>query len=111
MFYMCGSDLEYKVDVEPEERYPFFTEDIKEILSVPDIPDEVKIIIETGGTTHWSMPSQYLEDATKISSTNLQRWDVNNKTNKLKFIETLPTNYMASENSFSEFLSWGLDDY
>ena len=111
MFYMCGSDLEYNVEAEPEERYPFFTEDIKEILSVPNIPDNVKIIIETGGTTHWSMPSQYLEGATKISSTNLQRWEVNNQTNKLKFVETLPTNYMATENSFSEFLSWGLDDY
>ena len=111
MFYMCGSDLEYNVEAEPEQRYPFFTEDIKEILSVPNIPDEVKIIIETGGTTHWSMPSQYLENATKISSTNLQRWEVNNATNKLKLIDTLSTNYMASENSFSEFLSWGLDDY
>ena len=111
MLYMCGSDLEYNPDLQPEERVPFFTEDIKEILSVPNIPDEVKIIIETGGTTHWSMPKEYLEDATKISSTNLQRWEVNNNSHKLKLIETLPTNLMASENSFSEFLSWGLDDY
>ena len=111
MYYMCGSDLEYNPDLEPEERIPFFTEDIKEILSVTSIPDEVKIIIETGGTTHWSMPREYLEDATKISSTNLQRWEVNNDTNKLKLVETLSTNQMASENSFSEFLSWGLDDY
>ena len=111
MFYMSGSDLEYDADAKEGEKYPFFTEDIKEILSVKDIPDSVKIIIETGGTTKWSMPSSYLEGATHISSTNLQRWEVNNETNKLKFIETLPTNYMASENSFSEFLSWGLDDY
>lgn len=111
MFYMCGSDLEYNPDDEPEERHAFFSEDIREILSVPNIPDEVKIIIETGGTTHWSMPSEYLKDTTKISSTNLQRWEVDNESNKLMWIETLPTNYMASENSFSEFLSWGLDDY
>ena len=111
MLYMCGSDLEYDAEAKPEEQYPFFTEDIKEILSVPNIPDTVKIIIETGGTTKWSMPITYLEGATKISSTNLQRWEVNNETNKLKLIETLPTNYMADENSFSEFLSWGLDDY
>ena len=111
MFYMCGSDLEYDAEAEPEEQIAFFTEDIKEMLRVSDIPDEVKIIIETGGTTQWSMPSSFLEGATKISSTNLQRWEINNQTNKLKFVETLPTNYMASENSFSEFLSWGLDDY
>ena len=114
MFYMCGSDLEYNPEAEPDERYPFFTEDIKEILSVHEIPDEVKIIIQTGGTTKWNMPAEYLEGPegiTKISHTNLQRWEVDNKTNKLKWVSTLSTNYMASENSFSEFLSWGLDDY
>ena len=114
MFYMCGSDLEYDASLKEEERHAFFTEDIQEILSVKDIPDEVKIIIETGGTKQWSMPSEFLEGDTnpiKISSTNLQRWEVNNITNKLHLIETLPTNYMASEKSFEEFLSWGLDDY
>ena len=111
MFYMCGSDLEYDPEAKPEEKHAFFTEDIQEMLSVNDIPDEVKIIIETGGTTQWSMPSEDLEDATKISATNLQRWEINNKNNKLKLVETLPTNYMALEQSFSEFLSWGLDDY
>ena len=109
MFYMCASDLEYNPSLKPEERYPFFTEDIKEILSVQNIPDTVKIIIQTGGTTKWSMPSQYLDGATSISSSVLQRWEVCD--NKLKHIEDLSTNHMASENTFSEFLSWGLDDY
>ena len=114
MFYMCGSDLEYDASLKEEERHAFFTEDIQEILSVKDIPDEVKIIIETGGTKQWNMPSEFLEgdtNPTKISSTNLQRWEVNNITNKLRLVKTLPTNYMASEKSFEEFLSWGLDDY
>ena len=57
------------------------------------------------------MPGSFLEGASKISSTNLQRWEVDNDTNRLRLVETLPTNYMASESSFSEFLSWGLDDY
>lgn len=111
MFYLCGSDLENNPDAEGNENPHFISEDIYEILSVPNIPDEVKIIFETGGTTDWALPSSYLEGATKISSTNLQRWELNNITNKLKLIETLPTNYMATESSFSEFLSWGLDDY
>ena len=111
MFYMCGSDLEYKPNVSEDETFPFFTQDILEMLSVKNVPDEVRIIIETGGTTKWNMRSEYLEGATKISSINLQRWEINNETNKLKLIETLPTNYMATENSFAEFLSWGLDDY
>ena len=111
MFYMCGSDLEYDPDAKKPTEHEFFSRDIQEILSVKNIPDSVKIVIETGGTKKWAMPSQYLEGATKISSTNLQRWEVNNVTNKLKLIETLPGNYMAKESSFEEFLSWGLDDY
>ena len=111
MFYMCGSDLEYSAEEPEEQQNHYFTQDIQEILSVKDIPNTVKIIIETGGTTKWNMPGSYLEGASKISSTNLQRWEVDNGTNKLRHIETLPTNYMASESSFTEFLSWGLDDY
>ena len=111
MFYMCASDLEYNSEKQESEQNHFFTQDIQEILSVHDIPDTVKILIETGGTLHWSMPSTSLEGASKISATNLQRWEVNNGTNKLRLVETLPYNQMASESSFSEFLSWGLDDY
>lgn len=111
MFYMCGSDLEYNSEEPEEEQIHYFTQDIQEILSVSSMPDTVKILIETGGTFKWNMPSSYLEGATKISNTNLQRWEVDNLTNKLRLVETLPTNYMASEASFSEFLSWGLDDY
>ena len=111
MLYMCGSDLEYSSTTPEEEQTHFFTQDIQEILSVHDLPDTVKIIIETGGTLHWNMPGSDLEGASKISSSNLQRWEVDNNTNRLRLIETLPTNRMASESSFSEFLSWGLDDY
>ena len=111
MFYMCAADLEYDSDEPEEQQKYYFTQDIQEILSVSGMPDSVKILIETGGTFKWNMPGSYLEGASRISSTNLQRWEVDNSTNKLRLIETLPTNYMASEASFSEFLSWGLDDY
>ena len=111
MFYMCGSDLEYNEDAKKPEEHGFFTQDIKEILTVKDMPDSIRIIIETGGSKNWFMSKDYLEDASKISSTNLQRWEVNNSTNKLRLIETLPGNYMAKESSFEEFLNWGLDDY
>ena len=111
MFYMCASDLEYDSNEEPDKQHPYISEDILEILSVHDIPESVKIIIQTGGTTKWSLPGSYLIDASKISSTNLQRWEVDNALNKLRLVETLPTNHMASESSFTEFLSWGLDDY
>ena len=111
MFYMCASDLEFYSNKTEDNKQWFFTQDIQEMLSVKNIPDEVKIIIETGGTKKWGMPSKYLEGATSISSTKLQRWEINNSTNKLKLIDTLSYNEMAKESSFADFLSWGLDDY
>ena len=111
MFYMCGSTLEY----DPEEYNPsnqgFFTKDIQEMLSVTNMPDSVRIIIETGGATKWYMESSYLEGATSISKTNLQRWEINNSTHKLKLIENLSTNEMAKSSSFQDFLTWGLNNY
>ena len=112
MFYMCASDLEYSSEIpEDQPQHAYFSQDISEILSVSGLPSSVKILIETGGTVKWSMPGSKLEGASRILDTNLQRWEVDNTTQKLRLIETLPTNYMASETSFSEFLSWGLDDY
>ena len=111
MLYMCGSTLEYDKDDKENPNAEFFTKDIQEILSVSGMPDSVKIIIETGGAERWFMPSSYLEGATSISSTSLERWEVNNSTGKLKHIATLNTNEMAKESSFESFLNWGLDDY
>ena len=108
MYYMCGSDLEYIDDQTRQSDQAFFTRDIQEILSV-DIPSNVKLIIETGGAKKWFLTQSYLDGATKISSTNLQRWEVSN--HKLKLIDTLDANHMATEASFTSFLSWGLDDY
>ena len=111
MYYMCGSDLEYNEKAKSAQEHGFFTRDIQEILSVQNIPDSVRILIETGGTKNWFMPSTYLEGATEISSEKLQRWEVNNKTHKLTLVENLDTNEMAKEESFEDFLSWGLDEY
>jgi len=118
MFYMCASDLEYSKTTESdghghnsvkESKPALFTEDIKELLSVKNIPDSVKIIIQTGGTKKWLLPSSYLDGATEISAGSVQRWEISN--GKLKHIATLNTNYMASKASFQDFLTWGLNDY
>lgn len=116
MLYMCGSDLEHNSSSGgwgygsgSSSDNALFTEDIKEILSVNNLPSSVNILIETGGTTKWHMPSTYLDGASEISSSSLQRWKVENK--KLKLVSTLNTNYMAKESSFEDFLKWGLKDY
>lgn len=114
MYYMCGSDLEFDPEYKDEHGIHvdgpwLFSQDIMEILSVRNIPDSVNIIIETGGATMWHLPKSYLDGADEISSKRLQRWKVEN--NKLKLIETLNSNYMASESSLEDFLKWGLDNY
>ena len=109
MLYMCGSDLEFQSNLTPMKDQSFITKDIKEILSVNDIPDTVNIIIETGGTKKWFMEPEYLVGAEEISAKELQRWEVLD--GKLHHIATLDTNDMAKQSSFESFLNWGLDDY
>lgn len=111
MLYMCASTLEYEAGggYRAGTTYPgLFSEDIKEILSV-DLPDSVKVIIETGGTKKWGLKSTYIDGATSISNASLQRWEVCD--HKLKLIETLGTNHMAEEASYESFLEWGISNY
>ena len=113
MYYMTGSTLEYDPDeeTETERRIGLITRDLQEILSVNGLSDSVRILVQTGGAEKWCMPAEKLEKATKISSTNLQRWEMNNDTQKLKLVDTLSTNKMASSVSLGDFLDWGLEDY
>lgn len=94
MIYMCGSDL--------ESDNGLAYEDIKEIKSVIGQPDDVNIILETGGATSWS-------SASGISSEKLQRWHFNNKT--LVKDADLTTNDMGTKAAFQSFLEWGLTEY
>lgn len=127
MLYMCASTLEHDSKSRPSE-VGLFSTDIIEILSVKNIPDSVKIIIETGGTKKWYFPAAALDGTTSILNTKLQRWEVEPVSksytvtdpafgesvtcyNKLKAVETLDTNQMASTTSFQSFLEWGLEDY
>ena len=116
MFYMSGSTLENDPSIKKESRGSssgiavpgLISQDIKEILSV-DLPTTVKVIIETGGTTMWDLSATYLDGATSISHEKLQRWEVAD--HKLKLLETVNTNFMASEQSFEDFLKWGMLNY
>lgn len=108
MFYMSGSSLEYD-GTKKNVPYPgLFSQDIQEMLDV-DLPDNVKVIIETGGTKLWALDSKYIDGATSISNRKLQRWEI--ISNKISLVETLETNHMADESSFKDFLDWGLKNY
>ena len=96
MIYMCGSDLESASDG------GLATDNITEILSVKNMPDNVNIIIETGGAKKWK--STY-----GISANYLQRWHVEN--NKLVKDAQLTKASMGLSSTFQSFMEWGLTEY
>lgn len=94
LIYMCGSNLE-------SDDY-LATGDIKEMLSVNGQPDDVKIVIETGGSTKWS--STY-----NISNKELGRYEISN--NQLTLKEQIINASMGASSTFQSFLEWGLKEY
>ncbi|MBQ0009232.1 MAG: Ig-like domain-containing protein [Firmicutes bacterium] len=101
MIYMCGADLESESGLA--------SGDIKEILSVANQPNDVNIVIETGGAKSWSLGSTYLSGATKIDSTKLSRWHVANK--KLVLDQTLTYASMGSSSTLQSFVEYGIKEY
>ena len=110
MIYMCGSDLESGYDGDGHtdvNSAGLATEDIAEILSVKNKPDDVNIIIETGGARAWK--STY-----GVRSDKIGRWHVekNGTTNKLVNDAQLSyTTGMGNSKTFEEFMKWGLSKY
>ena len=94
MVYMCGSDLE-------SGSYHFASADIREMLSVSGQPDDVNVIIETGGSRSWNYSG--------IDRNALSRYHLENK--KLVLDEKLSNASMGSQSTFESFLNWGLKNY
>ena len=94
MIYMCGSNLE------SDSYYSLATADIKEILKVNNQPDDVNIIIQTGGSNI---------DNSYFSTSKAQRWHVENKT----LVRDYSFNRvnMGLSSTFQNFLEWGLTEY
>ena len=97
MIYMCGSTLE-----SDSKQGGYATDDIKEILSVSNQPDDVNIIIETGGASKWY-------GNLGIKANELGRWHVENK--KLVKDASLTKANMGLQSTFESFLTWGLTYY
>lgn len=105
LLYVCGSDL--------ESNNSFATTDLKEIVDAGDLPDDVNVVVETGGSQSWSSSSKSITgDASKIP-TALTRWKIN-KSAKLEKVSVSqqPSNASMGESStFESFLEWGLTNY
>ena len=100
MIYMCGSDLESNY---ASSNQGLASGDISEILSVANQPDDVNIIIETGGAKTWSSTHG-------ISSSSITRYHVSNKS---LVKDTTLSSYtsMGSSSTFQSFLEWGMNSY
>ena len=105
LLYVCGSDL--------ESNNSFATTDLKEIVDAGALPDDVNVVVETGGSQSWSSSSKSItSDASKIP-TALTRWKIN-KSAKLEKVSVSqqPSNASMGESStFESFLEWGLTNY
>lgn len=105
MIYLCGADLESGTDENGKTHIndaSLATADITEILSVAGQPNDVNIIVETGGAAAWN--SKY-----GISTSKLGRWHVSNK----RLVKDAELSYagMGETSTFQSFLKWGLESY
>ena len=93
MVYICGSNL--------ESGSGFASSDIREILRVPNQPDEVNIVLETGGTTRWSYPG--------IAANKLSRYHVENQ--GIVLDEQLDKQNMGKQPVLESFMNWTIENY
>ena len=94
--YMCGSNLESTYG------YELATADITEILNVTGQPEDVNIVIETGGAYRWS--SKYGIKSNKLSRYHIRDGEL------VKDIE-LNNASMGKQSTLQDFLTWGLATY
>ncbi|MBE5898057.1 MAG: hypothetical protein E7279_00470 [Lachnospiraceae bacterium] len=92
LIYMCGSDLESKTGIA--------SENINELLSA-NIPDNVNVIIETGGSTKWQ--------SNNIPSDKIMRYVV--KDHRLQEIASLDDACMGSADTLQSFVEFGTTAY
>ena len=91
-WYLCGSDL--------ETNGGFATGDLSEMMEV-QLPENVKVIIETGGSEVWNND---IVDAEKI-----QRWEYNSE--GLFLVDEQPSANMGDAQTLSDFLGFAQANY
>ena len=97
LIYICGADLE------STSSYRLATGDITEMLSVSGQPDDVNIVIETGGASSWA--STY-----GISSSKLQRHHVENKS-LVTDQGNITYASMGLSSTLQSFIEYGIENF
>ncbi len=90
--YLCGSDLEAK--------YGLAGANIDELLEAK-VPDEVSIILETGGSSVWHSHD--------IDPGKIQRYEVCDR--ELVLVEEDSLQNMGDSDTLTDFLTWGSENY
>ena len=109
LIYMCGSNLESSMT--NDDGYGFAVSDLKEILNVTGQPDDVNIIIETGGSTKWTSNSKAKYSADYDISTSFNQI---HRVQKQKIVkEKQYSSYlnMGDPNTLQDFIEYGLTNY
>lgn len=91
-WYLCGSDL--------ESNGGFATNDLSELMEV-ELPENVNVVIETGGSAVWQND---LMDAEK-----LQRWLYNSE--GLQLVDEQPSASMGEAQTLADFLAFAKENY
>lgn len=91
-WYLCGSDL--------ESGGGFATTDLQELTSV-GLPDNVKVVIQTGGSSQWHNDT--------VDASKLQRY-VYDSTG-LNLVDEQPSASMGEQKTLSDFLSYAKENY
>ena len=90
--YLCGSNLETKMGAAGKN--------LDELLSA-DIPENVQVIVQTGGAKKWRSHG--------ISAESIGRYSVSG--GQLNLIQSLPSDNMGDGGTLESFLSWGVANY
>ncbi len=105
LFYICGADLESGGDWGWGwgwgDSGGAASEDIAEMLNVPNQPDDINLVIQTGGAKKWTNP--------KIDASKLCRFHADN--GQLVLDEKIARASMGNPNTLESFINWGLENY
>ena len=99
LVYMCGADLESGY---ASNNQGLASSDLLEMLAVNDQPDNVNIVIETGGASQWSANPG-------VNANYLQRYHIRNK--QLVFDNNQTKANMGLASTLQSFITWGVQTY
>ena len=102
LLYICGSDLESNGQTSASSASGYASGDITEILKVANQPDDVNVVIETGGAKCWKTTHG-------INKSYLERYHVSNKS-LVRDSQEAKAN-MGLSSTLQSFLTWGVQTY